>query len=164
MNYYPIFLDLRGRPCLVVGGGQIATQKVDGLLSANADVTVISAKITDAIAAQARMKKLRHFKRRYQEGDLKGYFLAYAVTGEPEVDLLMAVEANMEGVLLDVGNRPVLCSFITPAVVQRGDLAIAISTGGKCPGFTRRVKRKIEALINPQYGIALWQLRPSARS
>ena len=164
MNYYPIFLDLRGRSCLVVGGGDIATRKVDGLLSAGADVTVISPKVSDLIAAHARMKKLHHFKRRYQEGDLKGYFLAYAATGVPEVDLLMAVEANMEGVLLDVGDRPVLCSFITPAVVQRGDLAIAISTAGKSPGFARRVTRKIEALINPQRGIGLWQLRPSTRS
>src|SRR5712692_5678131 len=81
MNYYPIFLDLRGRPCLVVGGGESATRKVDGLLGANADVTVISPEITDAIAEHARTKKLRHLKRRYQEGDLKGYFLAYAATG-----------------------------------------------------------------------------------
>jgi precorrin-2 dehydrogenase len=162
MNYYPIFLDLRGRSCLVVGGGDIATRKVDGLLSA--DVTVISPKVSDLITVHARMKKLHHFKRGYQEGDLKGYFLAYAATGVPEVDLLMAVEANMEGVLLDVGDRPVLCSFITPAVVQRGDLAIAISTAGKSPGFARRVTRKIEALINPQRGMGLWRLRPSTRS
>ena len=155
MNYYPIFLDLRGRPCLVVGGGESAARKVDGLLGADANVTVISPEITDAIAGHARTKKLRHLKRRYQEGDLKGYFLAYAATGVPEVDLLMAVEANLEGVLLNVSERPVLCSFITPAVVQHGDLAIAISTAGKCPGFALRVKRKIEALINPEYGTAL---------
>jgi precorrin-2 dehydrogenase / sirohydrochlorin ferrochelatase len=164
MIYYPIFLDLRGRPCLVVGGGEVATRKIDGLLSAGADVTVISPEVTDAIAAHAQAKNLRHFRRRYQEGDLKGYFLVYAATGAPEVDLHMAVEANMEGVLLDVGDRPVLCSFMTPAVVQRGDLAIAISTGGKFPGFARRVTRKIEALINPQHSIGLWRLRPSNRS
>ncbi len=155
MNYYPIFLDLRGRPCLVVGGGESATRKVDGLLGANADVTVISPEITDAIARHARTKKLRHLKRRYQEGYLKGYFLVYAATGGADVDLLMAVEANMEGVLLNVGDRPVLCSFITPAIVRRGDLAIAISTAGKCPRFALRVKQKIEALINPEYGTAL---------
>ena len=75
--------------------------------------------------------------------------------GGADVDLLMAVEANMEGVLLNVGDRPVLCSFITPAIVRRGDLAIAISTAGKCPRFALRVKQKIEALINPEYGTAL---------
>ncbi len=123
MNYYPIFLDLRGRPCLVVGGGESATRKVDGLLGANADVTVISPEITDAIAEHARTKKLRHLKRRYQEGDLKGYFLVYAATGGADVDLLMAVEANMEGVLLNVGDRPVLCSFITPAIGDCGSTA-----------------------------------------
>jgi len=163
MNYYPIFLDLRSRPCLVVGGGKWATRKVEGLLSAEADVSVISPEVTDAIAGYAQRKKVRLFTRRYQEGDLKGYFLAYAATGVPEVDLLMAVDANMEDVLLEVGDRPVLCSFITPAVVQRGDLAIAISTAGKSPGFGRRVKRKIEALINPQHEIGFWRLRPSEK-
>ena len=163
MNYYPIFLDLRSRPCLVVGGGKRATRKVEGLLSAEADVSVISPEVTDAIAGYAQRRKVRLFTRRYHEGDLKGYFLAYAATGVPEVDLLMAVDANMEGVLLEVGDRPVLCSFITPAVVQRGDLAIAISTAGKSPGFGRRVKRKIEALINPQHEIGFWRLRPSAK-
>ena len=163
MNYYPIFLDLRSRPCLVVGGGKTATRKVEGLLSAEADVSVISPEVTDEIAGYAQRRKVRLFTRRYQEGDLKGYFLAYAATGAPEVDLLMAVDANMEGVLLEVGDRPALCSFITPAVVQRGDLAIAISTAGKCPGFGRRVKRKIEALINPQHEIGFWRLRPSEK-
>ena len=163
MNYYPIFLDLRCRPCLVVGGGKRATRKVKALLNADADVSVISPEVTDTRAGHAQRRELRLFTRRYQEGDLKGYFLAYATTRVPEVDLLMAVEANMEGVLLDVGDRLVLCSFITPTTVQRGDLAIAISTGGKSPGFARRVTRKIEALINPQ-PIGLWRLRPSART
>lgn len=155
MHYYPIALDLRGRPCLVVGGGEIATRKVEGLLSAGANLTVISPEVTETIGDQARRRILRHLKKRYQEGDLKGYFLVFAATGSPEVDVLMASEANTEGVLLNVVDRAVLSSFITPAVVHRGDLSIAISTAGKCPGFAMRVKQKIEALIDPEYGATL---------
>ena len=164
MNYYPLFLDLRGRPCLVVGGGKRATRKVEGLLSAEADVSVISPEVTDAIASYAQKKQIRLFTRHYKEGDLRGYFLAHAATGAPDVDLRMAVEANMEGVLLEVMERAVLSSFISPSVVRRGDLAIAISTGGKSAGFARRVKRKIEALINPEPAIGFWRMGSSAKN
>jgi|SRR3990172_4666392 len=155
MNYYPIFLDLRGRPCIVVGGGKIATRKIEGLLNADACVTVISPKVSEAIQGNAAAGKLRHFKRRYQAGDLRGFFLAYAATGVAEVDALMASEARSSGVLLNVVDRPVLCDFITPAVVRRGDLSIAISTNARCPGFAKRLRREIEALIGPEYGGAL---------
>ena len=155
MSYYPIFLDLRGRPCLVVGGGAIATRKVEGLLQAAASVTVISPEITEVIRNYADAGELRHIKRPYRHGDLGGYFLAYAATGVAEVDALMAAEASMAGVLLNVVDRPVLCDFITPAVIRRGDISIAISTNGRCPGFAKRVRRELEALIGSEYGAAL---------
>ena len=116
MKYYPISLDLRGRRCLVVGGGKVADRTVQALLHADADLTVISPKLSAAIKVQLRKKRLRHFKRRYQSGDLRGYFLAYAATGHSEVDVLMASEAVIEGVLLNVLERSVLCSFLDPAV------------------------------------------------
>jgi precorrin-2 dehydrogenase/sirohydrochlorin ferrochelatase len=120
--------------------------------------------VTDAIASYARKKQIRLFARHYKDGDLRGYFLAHAATGASDVDLRMAVEANIQGVLLEVAERPVLCSFISPSVVRRGDLAIAISTGGKSPGFARRVKRKIEALINPEAALGFWRLGSSAKN
>jgi precorrin-2 dehydrogenase/sirohydrochlorin ferrochelatase len=164
MNYYPIFLDLRGRPCLVVGGGEIATRKVEGLIGAAASVTVISPEASEMIRQHAQSNRLRHIKRSYRDGDLKGYFLAFAATGVAEVDARIACEAGTQGVLLNVVDRPVLCNFITPAVVQRGDLSIAVSTGGKCPGFAKRVKQKIEALIHPEYGIALAAIAAQRRA
>ena len=115
MKYYPISLDLRGRRCLVVGGGKAANKTVQALLHANADLTVISPNVARVIKDYAGQKRLRHLKRRYREGDLKGYFLAYAATGVLEVDMLMAAEAAMEGVLLNVLKRAVLCSFLDPA-------------------------------------------------
>jgi siroheme synthase-like protein len=81
MNYYPIFLDFRGRPCLVVGGGEVATRKVAGLLSAEAKVTVISPKVTERIQRYADAAELRYLRRPYRQGDIKGYFLAYAGPG-----------------------------------------------------------------------------------
>ena len=155
MTYYPIFLDLRGRPCLVVGGGEIATRKIEGLLQAGASVTVVSPEVTEIIRDHADAGELRHIKRPYRHGDLGGYFLAYAATGVPEIDVLMAAEAGMAGVLLNVVDRPVLCDFIMPAVVRRGDISIAISTNGRCPGFAKRVRRELEALIGSEYGAAL---------
>ncbi len=155
MHYHPIFLDLRGRPCGVVGGGEVATRKVEGLLRAGARITVISPQVSETIQRHVAVGTVCHLKRQYQGGDLKGFFLAYAATGVAEIDMLMARDASAHGVLLNVVDCTALCNFITPAIVQRGDLTIAISTGGKCPGFAKRVRQKIEAFIRPVYGEAL---------
>ena len=111
MNYYPIFLDLCGRPCLVVGGGEVATRKIEELLKAEADVTVISPKITQRIQRYAELGGLRHLPRPYRVGDIKGYFLAYAATGVAEIDVLMAGEASLQGVLLT--SPTVLCCAVS---------------------------------------------------
>jgi len=155
MSYYPIFLDLRGRECLVVGGGKIATRKVEGLLRAGAKVTVISLEITETLRAWEQQGKVRHLKRCYQKGDLKDYFLVYGATGLREVDDQMAAEARSEGVLLNVVDHRTLCGFINPAVLQRGNLTIAISTGGKSPGFAKMVRQKLEEFMGQEYGAAL---------
>lgn len=155
MNYYPIFLDLRGRPCLVVGGGQIATRKVEGLLKSGAMLTVISPKVNEAIQEWRSQGKLRHLPRCYRSGDLRGFFIAYAATGIVEVDQQMAAEAGVERVLLNVVDLPMLCDFITPAIVQRGDLILAISTNGKSPGFAKLVRQQLEGFVGPEYGEVL---------
>ena len=155
MNYYPVFLDLRGRPCLVVGGGKVATRKVEGLLQAGAEVTVISLEVTAAIQEWQSRGELRYLPRCYRRGDLRGFFIAYAATGIAEVDQQMAAEAGVERVLLNVVDLPMLCDFITPAIVQRGDLIIAISTGGKGPGFAKLVRQQLENFVGPEYAEAL---------
>jgi precorrin-2 dehydrogenase/sirohydrochlorin ferrochelatase len=155
MNYYPIFLDLRGRQCLVVGGGEVATRKIEGLLNAGAMVTVISPEVTEAIQEWQSQGELRHLPRCYRSGDLRGFFIAYAATGIAEVDQQMAAEARSEGVLLNVVDHPTLCGFINPAVLQRGNLTIAISTGGKSPGFAKLVRQQLENFVGPEYGEAL---------
>jgi precorrin-2 dehydrogenase / sirohydrochlorin ferrochelatase len=155
MQYYPIFLDLRGRLCLVVGSGSIGTRKTEGLLAAGAIVTIISPQTNKKVTRWATEKKVSYLQRPYCEGDLKGYFIAFAATGVAEIDVLMACEASREGVLLNVVDRPILCNFISPALLQRGDLAIAVSTGGKCPGLAKRLRQKLERTITPEYSIVL---------
>lgn len=155
MQYYSVFLDLCGRPCLVVGGGAVGTRKTEGLLAAGAIVTIISPKASKKVTRWANEKKVRYFQRLYCEGDLKGYFIAFGATGVAEVDVLMGCEARREGVLLNVVDRPILCNFISPAVLQRGDLVIAVSTGGKCPGFAKRLRQKLERTVTPEYSPVL---------
>lgn len=155
MPYYSMLLDLRGRPALVVGAGRVGTRKAEGLLAAGAIVTIISPQASKKVTRWTIERKVCYLQRPYCEGDLNGYFIAFAATGVAEIDVLMASEASREGVLLNVVDRPILCNFISPAVLQRGDLAIAVSTGGKCPGFAKRLRQKLERTITPEYAIVL---------
>jgi siroheme synthase-like protein len=152
LSYLPILLKLRDRPCLVVGGGATATKRVEELLSMQARVTVISPQVTAAIERLAATSQLWLFRRLYATGDLKGYFLAYAATGVAAVDRQIARDAESERVLLSVVEHASFGDFLNPPVVQRGDLAIAISTNGKSRGFAQLMKKKLEALIGPEYG------------
>ena len=129
--------------------------KTEGLIAAGAIVTVISPRASAKITQWARERRVYYLQRSYCEGDLKGYFIAFAATGIAELDILMACEASRESVLLNVVDRPVLCNVISPAVLQRGDLTIAVSTGGKCPGFAKRLRQRLERTITPEYAIVL---------
>ncbi len=155
MRYYPIFLDLLGKRCLVIGGGEVGTRKAESLLKAGADVTVISPEASATLQSWIDADRVAYHRRCYASGDLKSYFLTYAATGVAEVDAAAAAEAHREGVLFNAVDRPALCDFIMPAWVERGDLTIAISTQGKCPGFARRVRQKIESTFGPEFGAAL---------
>lgn len=155
MRFYPLFLDLRGRECVVVGGGEVATRKVEGLLKAGARITVISPEVTQAIRHRKQQGRVRHIRRSYRTGDLKGTFLAYAATGNSQVDTEIAEEARSGAALINVVDRPALCDFITPALLERGDLVIAISTGGKSPGLARKLREDLESIVGPEYEKAL---------
>jgi uroporphyrin-III C-methyltransferase/precorrin-2 dehydrogenase/sirohydrochlorin ferrochelatase len=155
MGYYPVFLDLLGRQCLVIGGGNIGSQRAHGFVKAGAAVTVISPKVSESQQSSISAGTLRHYGRPYRDGDLRGFFLACAATGVPAVDAAIAGEARRESVLFNAADRPALCDFITPALVERGDLTIAVSTNGECPGFAKRVRQKIESLFGSEFGAAL---------
>jgi precorrin-2 dehydrogenase / sirohydrochlorin ferrochelatase len=155
MKYYPMFVDLRGRECAVIGGGEVAARKIEALLKAGAKVTVISPELSEAVGQLEREGGLRVIRRRYERGDIERFFLAFAAAGDPQVEAEIAAEARSAGVLLNVVDRPGLCDFITPSMIERGELTIAISTGGKSPGLARKVRQEIEKIIGPEYASCL---------
>lgn len=163
MQYHPVYLDLRGRPCVVLGGGEVATRKAEGLLAAGARVTVVSPTLMPVLAALAETHEIVHHARPYRPGDLAGAVLAYAATDDTAVQTAAAAEAAASGVWLNVVDRPQLCSFIVPAVVKRGPVSVAVSTGGASPALARRLREVLEGAIGPEYGLAatiLGRIRP----
>ncbi len=164
MAYYPIVVDLRGKKCLVVGGGQVALRKVRSLLETSANVTVIAREIVPQLT---QMKGVELIAREYNRGDVKGFTLVFAATDNHEVNKLVAEDAAANGIPVNVVDCPELCSFIVPAVVRRGDLLIAVTTCGKSPALSRRIREEIGARYGSEYELLvdlLGKLRPIAKS
>jgi len=149
MGYYPIALDVTGRPCLVIGGGEVALRKAQALTEAGARVTVISPEIDSRIEDCARVEVVR---RVFEPGDTEGFALVFAATGDREVNARVSAEAAANSIPVNVVDDPELCTFIVPAVVRRGDLMIAVTTSGKGPGLSKRIRRKLEDVIGEEYG------------
>jgi len=155
MRYYPMFLRVEGRPCLVVGGGEIAERKAATLLDTGARVTVISPRLTAGLAQRVAAGELVYLPRPYRSGDLSGFLLAFAATDDEAVHAQIACDAEAAGVLLNVVDRPQLCTFIVPSVLTRGDLVVAVSTGGGSPALARHVRQRIADTVGPEYERAL---------
>ena len=144
MDYYPAFLDLRGRNCLVVGGGIIAERKVESLVECGARVMVVTREATNELAGLAQSSIIELRLRDYASDDLAGMFLVVAATDDPAVQARIGTEAKERGLLVNVVDDPANCTFIVPAVSRRGELAIAISTGGRSPALAARIREKLE--------------------
>jgi precorrin-2 dehydrogenase/sirohydrochlorin ferrochelatase len=155
MKYYPLFLDLRSRPCLVVGGGTVAERKVETLLSAQGQVTVISPTLTPQLSVWAKDRVITVFQRAYRPGDLKGFVLVFVATDDAELHKHIADEAREAGVLLNVADQQEFCSFIVPAIVSRGDLTLAVSTGGASPALASKIRQDLERRYGPEYDMTL---------
>lgn len=151
MRYYPVFLDIKDRPCLVIGGGTVAERKVSGLLAAGANVTVMSPKATRALTELAREGRVTLQKKAYAPGCLKGFALCFAATGSAIVNEAVWHEAKELGIPVNVVDDPAHCSFIVPSVVDRGALTIAISTSGKSPALARSIREKLESSFGEEY-------------
>lgn len=149
---YPAFVDVRGRTCVVVGGGDVAARRVDRLLASGAAVLVISPRVTAGLAGLGRRGSVTLVEREYREGDLEGAFMAFAATGDRAVNRRVAAEAAEHGILFNAADDPALCSFFVPAVVERGPLVIAVSTGGRSPALARRLRERLERDLGPEYG------------
>jgi precorrin-2 dehydrogenase/sirohydrochlorin ferrochelatase len=159
MAYIPIFLDVTGRDCVVVGGGEVAARKVESLLEAGARVTVVSPHLSPPMASLASNGSVIHIARDYRRGDIRGCVLAYAATDDPKLHRELAAEARALGIPVNVVDVPELCTFIAPAVMKRGALQIAISTGGASPAFAARLRRELEDRFGTEYARTLEVLR-----
>ncbi len=159
MGYIPIFLDVTGRECVVVGGGEIAARKVESILEAGANVTVVSPRLSPPMDAIVASGLATHIARDYQPGDIRGCVLVYAATDDPKLHRELAAEARALGIPINVVDVPELCTFIAPAVVKRGDLQIAISTGGASPAFAARLRHALEDQFGIEYARTIEVLR-----
>jgi precorrin-2 dehydrogenase/sirohydrochlorin ferrochelatase len=149
--YYPVFLDLRERLCVVIGGGEVAERKVAALLECGASVRVVAPQVTPALRRWATEGRIEHLARPYRQGDLKDAFLAVAGTDDRTANALVYAEAQALGALVNVVDDPDRCSFVAPAVVRRGEVQIAISTGGESPALARHLRQVMEAAVPTEY-------------
>jgi siroheme synthase-like protein len=149
---FPLFVELEGRPCVVLGGGAVAERKVEGLLAAGAVVTVVSPALSPALATLASAGRIAHVARSYTEGDLAGAALAFAATDDGGVNAAVALEGRAHGVWVNAADDPAHCDAILPAVVRRGAVTVAVSTGGASPALARAVRQRIEAALPDAYG------------
>ncbi|MDX6583343.1 MAG: precorrin-2 dehydrogenase [Solirubrobacterales bacterium] len=149
--FYIACLRLSGRDCLVVGGGAVGLEKVEGLLACDGRVTLIAPDAVDELRALADEGSISWERRGFAEADLDGKFLAIAATGETDVNIAVYEAAERRSMLVNVVDVPSLCNFILPAIVRTGPLAIAISTAGASPALAKRIKREIADQFGEPY-------------
>lgn len=150
-RYYPAFLDLVGKRCVVIGGGEIAERKTTSLLECGAHIRVISPEVTPHLEKLATAGKITVERRPYIYGDLTDCFLVVGATNSEQTNRQVFAEAEERRILCNIVDVPHLCSFIVPSVISRGDLQIAISTNGKSPMLSRRIREQLEASLGEEY-------------
>jgi precorrin-2 dehydrogenase / sirohydrochlorin ferrochelatase len=150
-GYYPIFVNLEGKRCLVVGGGAVATQKVQGLLASGAAVVVVSPTLTEPLHDLVRQSIIQYQPRPFQAADVLDCTLVIGATDQAEVNAAVCEAARRRGILVNIVDTPAACDFIAPAVVRHGPLQIAISTGGNSPTLAKRIRMQLEACYGTDY-------------
>ena len=148
---YPVNLEVEGRCCVVVGGGAVAEQKVRGLLDAGADVRVVAADLCPALRALVEAEAVTHVGRAYAAGDLDGALLAIAATDDPGVNAAVFAEGEKRRVLVNSVDDIAHCHFSVPSIVRRGDLALTISTGGRAPALSKRLRVQLSEQFGPEF-------------
>lgn len=151
-EYYPVYLNLKGRKCLIVGGGQVAFRKVKALLICQANVTVVSPSLTSGLKALAESKEIIFLQKTYSLEYLENAFLVISCTNEAALNRQVAEDCFSRNIMVNVVDDLPLCNFIVPALVSRGPLSIAVSTEGKSPAFARRVREELEEKYPEVYG------------
>jgi precorrin-2 dehydrogenase/sirohydrochlorin ferrochelatase len=152
VNYYPVFLDLEGRRVLVVGGGRVAEGKVQGLLAAHADITVVAPSITGSLGELASSGRIHFVARSYAAQDLDRHRICFVATDDGAINAQVAADCRARGVWVNAADDPTNCDFILPAVVREGPVVVAASTGGASPAMARRLREDLTAFLDEGYG------------
>ena len=155
MKYYPVFLDIHARKCLVVGGGAVGTRKVLSLVACGAIVTVVSPEATEKLKDLARQGVITLKTRTYCPEDMQGKFLVFGATDNDALNRQINQDAEELNTLCNIADRPEVCNFILPATVKRDDLVIAISTSGQSPAFAKKLRKQLERQFGPEYATFL---------
>ncbi len=159
MKYYPAFIDLTDKPCVVAGGGNVAERKVFSLLDAGARVKVVSPTLTKRLRKAQSTGRIKHTKRAFSPSDLRGTYLVIVATDSPEENIKISGAANIMGTpLINVVDMPDYSSFIVPATMKRGPLAISVSTSGASPAMAREIRKELEGLYGAAFGKYLERL------
>jgi len=149
--YFPVFLNIHGKKCVVVGGGKVALRKVRMLLECGAHVTVISPTLLQGLAQLAKKKSAAVIRRNYRPADLERALLVVAATDVKQVNRQVANEAKGRGILVNVVDDPSPSDFIVPSTMRRGDLTVAISTAGKSPALAKKIRRDLVRSLGMEY-------------
>ncbi len=155
LSYYPVFLSIRGKRCVVIGGGVVALRKVRALLDCSAKVTVVSPTIHPGLAQLAEAGRISPIRREFKPGDLAGAVIAIAATDERAINQKVSDEARDRGVLVNVVDSSEQSDFIIPSFFRRGDLTIAVSTAGMSPALARKIRTKLEGLLGEEFALVL---------
>ena len=156
-SYYPVFLNLQGKRCLVVGGGEIAGRKVQGLLEAGAVVVVVSPTLTPSLRTLAEQGVIQYAARPFKDDDVVGCALVIGATNHAAVNDAVCKAARRRDIWVNIVDVPAACDFIAPAIVRRGALQIAISTGGNSPTLAKRIRAQLEQTYGPEYAeLLVW--------
>lgn len=162
-DYYPIWLNLEGKRCVVVGGSEVASRKVKSLLGCRADVWVVSPELISKLSEYAQRKEITHINRGYQTKDIEGAFLVIGATDDERTNRKIAEDAFRLNLLVNIVDSRELCNFLVPATMRRDGLVISVSTGGNSPALARKIRRDLEGIYGPEYTVLielLGNLRP----
>lgn len=146
--YYPAFLNIKEKQCVVIGGGKVAERKIMSLLRCGAKIKIISPSLTKRLQKEKNNGNILHIGRNYRSGDLEGAFLVVAATSDDEINKGIASEASC---LVNVVDYPDMANFIVPSVIKRGLLTIAISTSGASPAMARAIRKELETIYSKEF-------------
>ncbi|UCH23324.1 MAG: bifunctional precorrin-2 dehydrogenase/sirohydrochlorin ferrochelatase [Deltaproteobacteria bacterium] len=155
MRYYPVYLDIQNRKCLVVGGGSVGTRKVKTLLKCGAKVTVISPNVSAQLKELAKVGSVTLIQRSYHSADLDEMFLVIGATDDAKLNRQISSDAERLNMLCNIADRPQDCNFILPSIINRGDLIISISTSGKSPALAKKLRKRLEGQFGEEYAVFL---------